>query len=122
MAETPKHTTDIVRAGIEKRYKREARFRRMGLAAIIMGMIFLSMLFISIIGNGYTAFWQSFIQLEVHLDASEIDPDGTQDPDVIAAADFGGLVKKSLRDMFPEVSGRRDKREKCSAINGFFPI
>jgi phosphate transport system permease protein len=110
MAETPKHTTDIVRAGIEKRYKREARFRRMGLAAIIMGLIFLSMLFISIIGNGYTAFWQTFIQLEVHLEASEIDPDDTRDPDIIAAADFGGLVKKSLRDMFPEVSGRRDKR------------
>ena len=83
----------------------------MGLAAIIMGLLFLSMLFISIIGNGYTAFWQTFIQLEVHLDASEIDPDGTRDPDVIAAASYGVLVKKSLRDMFPDVTGRRDKRK-----------
>ncbi len=110
MANTHKHTTDIVRAGLEKRYKREARFRRMGLAAIIMGLIFLSMLFISIIGNGYTAFWQTFVQLEIHLDANAIDPDGTQDAEIISRADYGGMVKKSLREMFPEVTGRRDKR------------
>jgi len=110
MAYTHKHTTEIVRAGLEKRYKREARFRRMGLAAIIIGLIFLSMLFISIIGNGYTAFWQTFVQLEIHLDAGVIDPDGTRDPEIISAADYGGMVKNSLREMFPEVSGRRDKR------------
>jgi phosphate transport system permease protein len=110
MANSHKYTTDIVRAGLEKRYKKEARFRRMGLAAIIMGLIFLSMLFISIIGNGYTAFWQTFVQLEIHLDASVIDPDATRDAEIISAADFGGIVKKSLRDMYPEVSGRRDKR------------
>lgn len=110
MANSHKYTTDIVRAGLEKRYKKEARFRRMGLAAIIMGLIFLSMLFISIIGNGYTAFWQTFVQLEIHLDASVIDPERTRDPEIISAADFGGIVKKSLRDMYPEVSGRRDKR------------
>ena len=110
MDNTAKHTTDIVRAGLEKRYKREMRFRRMGLAAIVTGLLFLSMLFVSIIGNGYTAFWQTFVQLEIHLDASIIDPDGTRDPEAIADADYGGLVKKSLREMFPEVSGRRDKR------------
>jgi phosphate transport system permease protein len=110
MTDSHKYTTDIVRAGLEKRYKKEARFRRMGLAAVIMGLIFLSMLFISIIGNGYTAFWQTFVQLEIHLEASVIDPDGTRDPEIISGADYGGIVKKSLRDMYPEVSGRRDKR------------
>jgi len=110
MADSHKYTTDIVRAGLEKRYKKEARFRRMGLSAIIIGLIFLSMLFISIIGNGYTAFWQTFVQLEIHLDASVIDPERTRDPEIISAADFGGIVKKSLRDMYPEVTGRRDKR------------
>ena len=83
----------------------------MGLAAVILGLVFVSMLFISIISNGYTAFWQTFIKLEVQLDASLIDPDGTRDPGTIADADYGGLVKKSLREMFPEVSGRRDKRK-----------
>lgn len=111
MTNSHKYTTDIVRFGLEKRYKKEARFRRMGLAAIIMGLIFLSMLFISIVGNGYTAFWQTFVQLEIHLDASLIYPDNTADPEIISAADYGGMIKKSLREMFPEVSGRRDKRK-----------
>jgi phosphate transport system permease protein len=110
MAKTPKHTTDIVKAGLDRRYRREARFRRMGLTAIIMGLIFLTMLFVSIIGNGYTAFWQTFVQIEVHLDAAVIDPDGTRDPDIIYAADYGGMIKQSMRAMFPEVTGRRDKR------------
>ena len=118
MAKTPKHTTDIVRAGLVKRYKREARFRRMGLTAIIMGLIFLSLLFVSIVGNGYTAFWQTFVQLEVHLDAGVIDPEGTRDPELIASADYGGLVKKSLREMFPDVSGRRDKRTLYGIVSG----
>ena len=117
MASTHKHTTDVVRAGLSKRYKREARFRRMGLAAIIMGLIFLSLLFISIIGNGYSAFWQTFVQLEVHLDAAVIDPDGTRDPEVIAGADYGGMVKQSLRDMFPDVTSRRDKRKLYGVVS-----
>ncbi|MGD8581502.1 MAG: DUF3333 domain-containing protein, partial [Gammaproteobacteria bacterium] len=110
MNQATKYTTDIVRAGLEKRYRREARFRRMGLGAIIMGLIFLSMLFISIVSKGYTAFWQTYVQLEIYLDESVIDPDGTRDPAVLSAANYGGVVKKSLRDMFPEVTGRRDKR------------
>ena len=113
----PKYTTDIVRAGLEKRYKREAHFRRLGVAAIVAGLIFLSILFVSIIGNGYTAFWQTFIQLEVHLDASEIDPEGTREQNVLAAANYGGLVKQSLRDMFPEVESRRDKRKLYSTVS-----
>jgi phosphate transport system permease protein len=110
MDKATKYTTDIVRAGLEKRYKREARFRRMGLGAIILGLIFLSMLFVSIIGKGYTAFWQTFVQLEIYLDETVIDPDGTRDPAVLSAANYGGIVKQSLRDMYPEVSGRRDTR------------
>ncbi|NNJ98713.1 MAG: phosphate ABC transporter permease PstA [Gammaproteobacteria bacterium] len=110
MDNSPKHTTDLVRQGLAKRYRQEARFRRMGMTAIILGLAFVSMLFISIIGNGYSAFWQTYAQLEVHLDASKIDPEGTRDSDVIADADYGGIIKQSLRDMFPDVTGRRDKR------------
>jgi phosphate transport system permease protein len=110
MDNSPKHTTDLVRQGLAKRYRQEARFRRMGMTAIILGLAFVSMLFISIIGNGYSAFWQTYVQLEVHLDASKIDPEGTRDSDVIADADYGGIIKQSLRDMFPDVTGRRDKR------------
>jgi phosphate transport system permease protein len=46
-------TMDIVNQGLKKRYASEKRFRMLGLAAIIASMLFLALLFTSIIGNGY---------------------------------------------------------------------
>jgi phosphate transport system permease protein len=74
------------------------------LAAIIASLIFLSILFIAMAGKGYTAFLQTYIQLDVFLDPDVLSQE------VLARADYPGLVKKSLRQMFPEVKGRRDKR------------
>ena len=51
-----KRTIDIVHASLARRYRAERRFRRLGMSAIVCSMIFLSILFISIIGNGYSAF------------------------------------------------------------------
>ncbi len=95
---------DIVNAGLARRYRAERRFRFYGIAAIVASLVFLSILFISIFAKGYPAFQQTYIQLDIFFD-----------PDLLArnaltTADYPGLVKQSLRRMFPEVSGRRDKR------------
>jgi phosphate transport system permease protein len=79
------------------------------MAAIIIGMAFVVILFANIVGKGYPAFLQSYIKLPVYFDAQVIDPDGDRDPDKMARADYQGLIKKTLRETFPEVSGRRDK-------------
>ena len=100
----PKRTLDIVSQGLAKRYKAERRFKLYGLAAIILSLLFLSLLFVSIIGNGYTAFQQTFIQLDVFFDPEILDREA------LVSANYTGLVKKSLRTMFPGVEGRRDKR------------
>ena len=97
-------TMDLVNNGLARRYKKEKRFRRLGLAAIITSLCFLGLLFSSIIGNGWSAFWQTQLLLDIHLDAQVLDVDD------LAGADYGGLVKQSMRDLFPEVKGRRDKR------------
>lgn len=98
-------TMDIVSKGLGKRYAAEKRFRLYGLAAIMLSMAFLSLLFISIIANGYSAFQQTFIQLEVFLDPAEIDKEN------LAKANYLGLVRTSLKATFPEVKKRRDKRQ-----------
>jgi phosphate transport system permease protein len=95
---------------MKRRYAEERRFRFYGRLAIGAGLLFLTLLFTSIIANGYSAFVQSFIQLEVYFDPELLDPQGTRDPRQLATADYGGLVKQSLRNDFPDVSGRRDKR------------
>jgi phosphate transport system permease protein len=101
---TSTRTLDIVNRGLAKRYRAERRFRYYGLAGIGISLVFLSLLFVSIIGNGYTAFQQTFIQLDVTFDPEILGDDS------LSTADYPGLVKKSLRSLFPDVSGRRDKR------------
>jgi phosphate transport system permease protein len=107
----------LVEAGLAKRYARERSFRRAGLAAIIAGLLFLSLLFFSIISNGYSAFWQTYVQLEIHFDGEEIDPNGTRSPEVLSAANYGGLVKRTLRSMFPDVTKRSEKYELYSLVS-----
>jgi phosphate transport system permease protein len=104
-------TLDIVNRGLRKRYRAERRFRFYGLLAIVASMVFLSLLFISIIGNGYTAFQQTFLELEVFFDPEILDEQS------LATADYQGLVKKSLREMFPDAKGRRDKRQLYSIVS-----
>jgi phosphate transport system permease protein len=98
-------TMDIVEQGMAKRRSAEKRFRLYGLIAILASLLFLSFLFISIISKGYTAFLQTFIELEVHFDPNTLTRDN------LAQADYAGLVKQSLREAFPDVSGRREKRQ-----------
>jgi phosphate transport system permease protein len=101
---------EIVQAGLKRRYAEERRFRLYGKLAIAAGLLFLTLLFTSIVANGYSAFVQSFIQLEVYFDPETLDPQGTRDPDQLRTANYGGLVKQSLRNAFPDVSDRREKR------------
>ena len=102
-------TTKIVKQSLPKRYRSESIFKAFGMAAIIIGMAFVVILFANIVGKGYPAFLQSYVKLPVYFDAQVIDPDGDRDPDKMARADYQGLIKKTLRETFPEVSGRRDK-------------
>ena len=103
-------TIDRVNASLKRRYATERRFKSLGLGAVILGLLFVSMLFLDIFSKGYTAFVQTHIQLEVYFDPEILDPQGTRDIEAIVRADFRQLVREPLRQMFPEVTSRRDKR------------
>ncbi len=103
-------TKDIVRQSLKKRYNRERRFKWHGQAAIAVALLLLLILFFSISGKGYTAFQQTMMSLDVYLDPEILDPEGSRDPAVLARGDYGGIVKATMRRMFPEVTGRQDKR------------
>ena len=94
----------MVNRSLKRRYRAERLFRAMGLWAIILVVFFLGLLFTSIFSKGYSAFCQTFIELEIFFAPQEFSQPN------IAAADFHGLVKKSLLAMFPEVKTRHDKR------------
>lgn len=97
-------TIEIVQRGLKRRYRAEKRFRRMGLAAIVLSLVFLGFLFASIMSNGYTALFQTNIQLDIHFDPEIF---GAGD---VGAADYPRLVKAALYTLFPEVTGRGERR------------
>jgi phosphate transport system permease protein len=106
-----RRTIDIVRQGLAKRYRAERRFKLYGLTAIVIGLLCLVILFISITGNGYKAFQQTYVELEVFFDPALLDQEN------LSTADYPGLVKATLRTMFPEVKGRSAKRELYKLIS-----
>ncbi|PLY17060.1 MAG: phosphate ABC transporter, permease protein PstA [Sedimenticola sp.] len=104
-------TVEKVNASLKRRYARERRFRRMGLSAVMLGLAFVSLLFLSIIGNGYSAFQQTKVRLAISFDEQLLDPSGERNPKVLSSADYNGLIKNALRQAFPAVQSRQDKKE-----------
>jgi phosphate transport system permease protein len=100
----PKKTMDIVKRGLARRYRSERRFKFLGLSAIVASLMFLTLLFTSIIGNGYTAFWQTFIRLDIFFDPHILTENN------LSRANYPGLVKSALHNLFPDVSGRQNRR------------
>lgn len=116
-AGTPRRAIDIVNASLKRRYARERRFRLLGATAVTLGMVFVVLLFADIILKGYTAFQQTYIQLPIELAVATIDPDGTRDPATLARADYMKLIREALRERFPDVTDRRDRRLLNSMIS-----
>ena len=114
---TPAETRRRVDASLRRRYRSEWLFRLYGLVSVLLGVGFLLVLFATIIGNGYGAFRQVFIQLEVQFDPVVLDPEGTRQQDTLASADYSQLVKTSLRTLFPDAEDRTSRRELSALVS-----
>jgi len=100
-----------VEHSLKRRHKAERNFKRFGLGAIILGLSFVAILFVNIVSNGYSAFMATHIALDVTFDAEYIDKNA------LADGDYRKLPRNALSETFPEVSGRRDKRELYQMIS-----
>lgn len=99
-------TVEIVQASLKRRRQREQFFLWYGRLAITTAFVFLVIFFIGILSQGYTAFRQTHIKLDVYLDPEELLP---ATPNHLKQADYESLVKQAIYHLFPEVKGRRDK-------------
>ncbi|MHC5307948.1 phosphate ABC transporter permease PstA [Bartonella sp. LJL80] len=100
--------------GLKRRYRAERRFRAYGLTAIAIGLFFLVVLLWSIISQGYTAFEQTSMTLQVHLDEKIIDPKGQRqtNPQVLIAANYPLLVRNALAEkLHVDTSDRQAMRD-----------
>ena len=115
---TNRPTGEIVRNSLKRRYAAERRFKFFGLLAVCLALAFLAIMLGNIVYKGHSAFIQTNIELRVHLDESVIDPQGHRDPKTLIKADYGGLIKASLRKIFPNVRKRRDKKALYKLVSG----
>lgn len=104
------NTTARVRASLAKRYAAEKRFRLYGIVAIASSLSFLVILLFSIISKGLPAFTQTFVKLDVELSADTLGVSDASTSAELRAANYGGVIKKTMRDLFPEVTSRGDRR------------
>ncbi len=101
---------DLSATRLRRRYAAERRFRFYGILAVAVAAGMLGLLLGSILYKGYSAFYRTEIALPVNFDPAVIDPAGTRDPAVIAAADYAKIARDSLNARFPDVSSRADRR------------
>lgn len=106
-----KSSTEIVRAGLAKRYAAEKRFRFYGIFAIAVSILFLFFLLASISYKAMPAFQKTSMQLEVDLDASVLGIDSGSSESDIRKGNFSGVVKKALLNRFPDVTKRKEKKD-----------
>lgn len=103
-------TTVAIQASLKKRYARERRFQWYGRLAVLTGFIFLFILLADIVSKGTPAFTQHFIKLDIDFNAEQMGLGQNPTAEEISRADFSAVVKRSLREMFPDASGRSEKR------------
>ena len=99
-----------ITASLDRRYRQERMFRSFGVVAVVLGVGFLGFLLATIVGNGYSAFWQTYVELDISFDESVIDPTGDRDPEVLSSANYNRLVRDALLEIFPDASDRRTQR------------
>ena len=102
--------TDKIKASLKKRYAREKRFRFYGFASIAISFLFLLILLLNISLKGYPAFQQTYVQLDINIKAETLGVDKNSKSDALFSADYNVLVINALKETFPNVKGRKQKR------------
>lgn len=99
-------------ARTKRRNAAEKRFRIYGLVAVLLGIAALIMLVVSILGNGLSAFQQTFVVLQVELPEDKLDKEGNRDPAEMArVSTFGyapliaAAVERTMTENGIEIEG-----------------
>jgi len=118
MSKTVAETRALVEKSLRRRRLAELRFQVYGIAAVSIGVLFVFLLFGSIIAKGAPAFRQAYVTLDVFIDPAVLYPDGTVDAELLATADYVALVRGSLKQRFAEVEGRAATRQLVELVSG----
>ena len=106
-----KDTTALVKRTLARRYAAEKRFRFYGVFAIAASLAFLAILLTSIFIKGWPAFTHAYVNIDIALDQELLGVSDNPTDKELRGANFGGILKKSLRERFPDVEKRKEKKQ-----------
>ena len=96
---------------LPKRGRSEFRFQIIGIGAILLSLAFLSWLTITVIFGSMGAFKHVEIAVSVDLTSKNVDAGD------VNSASFGSIMKSGLREQFPDVKKRKDKKKLYKLIS-----
>ena len=111
-------TTDTVRAGLQKRYAAEKRFRLYGLAGIVISLGFLLFLLVTIVFRAAPAFKSSELKLDVDLSLEALGLSESPSVEELREVNYAAVVRNAIYERFPGVTKRSDKKRLRSLISG----
>ena len=108
-----KNITDIVKASLDKRQQKEMRFKWLGRAAVTIGFLLVFVLIADITIKALPAFQQHWVAMDVQYKDKwlSIKTEQPLTEETIKSGNYRKVLKNSLYEMFPDVSGRSDKRK-----------
>lgn len=95
-----------------KRHASEKRFKMMGLAAVIFSIIALLGLMTSILSNGLSSFRQTYVTMEVFLEAAKLDKKGNRNP-----ADIEKITTFTIQPLL-QAALKKTMEERGIAVEG----
>jgi phosphate transport system permease protein len=98
-------------AFIARRYASERRFKAYGAVALVISVLFLAYVLIDIGIKAWPSFFEHSVVLDINLDPAKIDASNVMN------SDFDLLVKDNVRDMFPNVTSRADRKVLASLFS-----
>lgn len=122
MTDMQKRVAERRAASLKKRHAAERRFQWLGRISIAFGLACVLFLFTDIIRNGYSAFYQTYVNLEITFDEEKLGLTSKSTEQEIKAASFGSFFKKSLREKYPEIKGRKEKRQLYALFTSDMPL
>ena len=103
-------TTATVRHSLRRRYRAEKRFRWYGIFAIAVSLSFLAFLLTSIFIKAWPAFQETYVRMDVTLDAQKLGLSDEPDAAELGRANYSGVIKAALLERFPDVKKRKQKK------------
>ena len=106
------NNTEIVKRGLARRYAREKRFQLYGRCAVMVGFVFLALLLVDIVVKAAPAFSVTEIRLDLALDREslQLPAQGGLTAELLDGVNYSGVIRQALRDLFPDVSSRKDRK------------